>query len=275
MKALLPLFSLIAFSFTALNAAQLEAPPANEGPVRLVPVDPTPEPGEVQLSVIFPKYDQMKTSSKIGVQLKVEGYPIGVDSDFPRKKRIANDPNGQSIHVLIDDEHYIPEYEDLTEALQNQNVYYNARVDFEIPFELKPGLHVIRAFPVRSYYESLKGSQSFVASVFYYKTKDNPQKIDLNKPYLTYNEPIGDFDISENKPILLDFLVTNCRLSPDGYKVKVTIDGDIERTITSWQPYYIYGLKKGTHKVRMQLLDSSNKQVPGHFNDVTETFKLR
>jgi len=48
-----------------------------------------------------------------------------------------------------------------------------------------------------------------------------------------------------------------------------------ELTLTRWAPCYIYGLKKGHHKVRLQLIDPDNKPVPGVFNDVTRTIKVQ
>ena len=52
-------------------------------------------------------------------------------------------------------------------------------------------------------------------------------------------------DLTESQPVLLDFFISNCELTSDGYKVRLIVDGDAIRTLTSWQPYYIYGLKKG------------------------------
>ncbi|NDB85948.1 MAG: hypothetical protein EB127_25100 [Alphaproteobacteria bacterium] len=64
-------------------------------------------------------------------------------------------------------------------------------------------------------------------------------------------------------------------MSVDGYKVKLTIDGKIQRTLTSWKPYYIYGLKKGKHTFKLELLDPSNKVVPGSFNTVEKTIVIK
>jgi hypothetical protein len=72
----------------------------------------------------------------------------------------------------------------------------------------------------------------------------------------------------------LDFLISNCELTPDGYKVRLTIDGNVHRTLTSWQPYYIYGLSKGKHTIRLELLNKEEK-VPGSFNDVTRTIYVQ
>ena len=99
----------------------------------------------------------------------------------------------------------------------------------------------------------------------------------LDKPYLTYNEPQGEFIVDKRnpKPILLDFYIHNCELSKDGYKVRLTIDNANQRILNSWQPYYIYGLKKGTHKIRLELLDPENSLLPGMFNKVERTIVVK
>jgi hypothetical protein len=138
-------------------------------------------------------------------------------------------------------------------------------------------MHIIRTFPVRSYNESVKSERAFAASTFYYQTKKESAVMDLSKPYLTYNEPQGEYDYAKKdmQPILLDFYLTHCDLSQDGYKVRLTIDNTDKRTLTAWQPYYIYGLGKGLHKVRLELLDPSNNVIPGPFNDVTRTIVVK
>ncbi len=93
--------------------------------------------------------------------------------------------------------------------------------------------------------------------------------IDLQKPYLTYNEPQGRFPKSKSNPILLDFLLSNCDLSADGYKVRFTVDNKVIQTLTDYVPYYLYGLSSGKHTVKLELLDNKDKIVPGYFN-VTE-----
>jgi hypothetical protein len=78
----------------------------------------------------------------------------------------------------------------------------------------------------------------------------------------------------EGRPILLDFYVSNTELSPDGYRVRLTVDGKVNRTLSFWQPYYIYGLKKGKHTVRLELLDPTGQLVPGMFNNVQQSFTV-
>ena len=56
--------------------------------------------------------------------------------------------------------------------------------------------------------------------------------------------------------------------------MKVIIDQTVERTLSQWVPYYIYGLERGTHTVRLQLLNEKNQIAPGLFNDVQRTITV-
>jgi hypothetical protein len=262
-------------SSTFLHCAQLEEHAPNLGPIRVIPVDPTPEPDHVETHLSFPEDNALKNSEPVAIQMRLEGYPIGTDSQFPREKEIFNDPEGQSLHIFIDNRPYFSANEALIDALDDNEVYFDQTVDIDIPFKLEKGMHVIRVFPVRSFNESLKGDKCFAASIFYYKTKTDNLDVNLSKPFITYNEPQGDYDFHPSVPILLDFYVTNCQLSRDGYKVRLTIDGTTKRTLSQWVPYYIYGLQKGSHTIRLELLDRQNNLVPGLFNNIERTIKIR
>ncbi len=271
------LIAILSLTFTSGFCASLEEEPPNPSGVQVAAVDPTPDPNEVETRILYPKQNELKMSSPVKGQIRVQGIALGVDSVAqPRKNEIWNDPEGQSLHIFIDNQPYFAVNEALIDALDDVEDYFDQTAEFEIPFKLQPGMHVIRAFPVRSYNESVKSTRAFAVSVFYFQEKkDNPQ-IDLSKPYLTYNEPQGEYDYSKkSQPILLDFYLTNCTLSRDGYKVRLTIDNDNQRILTSWQPYYIYGLKRGMHRIRLELLDPQNKPVGGLFNDIQRSIVIK
>jgi hypothetical protein len=255
-------FLLGSFFLSALHAA-------NPSSVRIVPVTPTPEADNVQLIWTLPKDSQI-VGQPVRLKMNIDGFPLGTLSDFPRRNEIAEDPDGQSVRIIVDEYPPISIYVSVVDGLNDSNIFYNQRLATTVPYGLPNGTHLIRAFPVRSYGESLKGAGCFVASVFY--TGGFTFPIDLSAPFLTYNVPRGN--LPYGKPVLLDFYISNTRLSEDGYKVQMTLDGTIERTLTKWIPYYIYGLERGTHTVRLQLLDENNTAVPGPTNDVEKEFTL-
>ncbi len=242
--------------------------------IRLMGVKPTPEPETVSLYTALPKNGSFVSKNPVWIQVRVEGYALGTDSYFDRKDEIVNSSKGQTLHVVIDDKPYFAVNEPAVDPFKEQGNYYVLSYKFEVPFSLGPGLHTIRMFPARSYGEALKGEKTFAVTTFYLDDQTNHLGIDLTKPYLTYNEPGDQMDLVENKPVLLDFYLTNCELSADGYKVRLTIDKSMVRTLTVWQPYYIYGLKKGTHTIQLELLDAKNHVVPGPFNSVKRTITI-
>lgn len=243
------------------------------GDIRVVPVDRTLEPDEVEVRIAYPHDGEIEKDNPPEVQLRLELYPLGVYSDFPRAKEIHNSSEGQSIHMIVDDRPFLAVNEAIDETSESDEIDLDQTVMLKLPYKLSEGEHVLRVFPVRSFDESLKGPHVFAASTFYIGNKTNKPSIDLTKPYLTYNQPQGELD--GKKPILLDFFVSNTQLSKDGYKVRLTIDGSDKRILTEWNPYYIYGLKKGSHTIQLELLDPSDRVVSPLFNDLQKTIVVK
>lgn len=237
--------------------------------VRVVPVEATPEPDNVNTKIAFPEGD-MKDDSKPSLEFRLEGFPLGIHSDIPRAREIRDRGEGQTLQILIDDKPFVEVNEALEDSADTEEIDFDQTIEIKSPYSLKPGVHVLRVFPARSFDESLKGSGTFAATTFYVKEKTG--KIDLSKPYLTYNQPQGKF--KNNMPILLDFYVTNTQLSKDGYKVRLTIDKSDKRILTEWVPYYIYGLGVGSHTIKLELLDPSNRVIPPLFNDLEKTIRV-
>ncbi len=260
---------------TGLNASKIGSKKASTPSIRVVPVEPTPEPDNVRTTITFPKEGQILNSNPVQLQLQLVGFPIGTTSDFDRKNEIFDDSNGQSLLIFIDDYHPIEIYKSFVDSLDSNNLFFSLTLTASIPFYLKDGMHVIRAFPDRSFGESLKAPGNYAVGVFYMGREKNNLDVDLNGPYLTYNEPLETIRYCPNKPVLLDFYLSNVQLSTDGYKVKITIDEKTNRLLTQWTPYYIYGLKSGKHTVRLQLVDGNGAVVPGIFNDVKRTITVR
>lgn len=268
------LLALLLISST-VQAAELKESQANPGEIRVLAVDPTPEPVHVRTIVYFPRDNSVVDEQPVNFQVKIEGYPLQIESDFERRKDLQNDPKGQSLRVIVDDLPPFSMYQSVVDNLDDSENYYDLTLNQDLPFHFKPGQHFIRIFPIRTFGEALKDPGSYEVITFYYKSKTPTQNVDLDKPYLTYNEPQGTIKYRPNKPVLLDFLLAHAQLTKDGYKVRLTIDGKDVRVLTQWVPYYIYGLKPGEHRVRLELIDARNTKVSGAFNDVEKKFTLR
>jgi hypothetical protein len=222
----------------------------------------------------LPKDGSNVKGNPVWVQVRIQGFPIGAASQFDRADEIAVSDMGQTIHVLVDNMPYFPVNEPALDPFNEQGWYYETSYKFELPSKLSTGEHVLRVFLARSFGEALKGEHTFTASTFFMGSSKDSSKYDLSKPYLTYNEPSGLLDLRESMPVLLDFFISNCELTSDGYKVRLIVDGDAVRTLTSWQPYYIYGLKKGNHTIRLELLNPSGTVMPGIFNDTERSITI-
>ena len=257
----------------SLNGAEVVSKPLSysESDIRIVPVTSTPEPNHVVLKVIFPRPYENKRKNPMNIQLRLQSFPLGTMTENERGKEIYNDPEGQALHVVIDNDLYLTWNQTMESSPEEESDFYDKIVSFHLPCSLRSGCHILRCFPVRSYGESLKGEGCFTSQVFYFqdRKKSNTSSIDLKKPYLTYNEPQGRYPLHQSNPILLDFYLSNCELSTEGYKVRVSIDGKVLRLLTDWSPYYLYGLQKGKHKIQLELLDANHCLVPGDFN-ITE-----
>jgi hypothetical protein len=262
---------------SALVAATIAAdqPAANRSNIRTMPVARSSESNTALLAVPLPQPGQVLSGNPVWVQFRVDGYALGAaSSQFDRSNEVAVSDMGQTVHIVIDNMPYFAVNEPALDPFDEAGWYYSMSYKFELPQRLKEGMHTIRAFLARSFGESLKGDNSFAALNFYVGKEVENSSVDLSQPYITYNEPNDRMHLQEGKPILLDFYVCNAELSSDGYKVRLTIDGKVNRVITSWQPFYIYGLKKGKHTVRLELLDPENTLVPGTFNDVQQSFTV-
>jgi hypothetical protein len=242
--------------------------------IRIMAVARTPESNTVQLNIARPKKGEVIPGNPSWMQFRIGGYALGADSQFDRADEIANSNMGQTVHVIIDNLPYFPVNEPALNPFNENGYYYNTSYKFEIPYALKEGVHTIQVFPARSFGESLKGEGTYEVMYFYVGKEKESSEVDFSKPYLVYNEPSDHFVYREGKPVLLDFLVKNCELTPDGYKVRLTVDKKTNRTITTWQPYYIYGLTPGTHTIRLELLDEKNRVVSGSLTVMERSFSV-
>lgn len=248
--------------------------PTEDSSVRTLPMTRTPESSTVVLKIVLPK-DGAVLGTPVWVQFRIDGFALGASSQFERASEVAVSKMGQTVHVVVDDHPYFPVNEPAIDPFDESGNYYDTSYKFEIPYRLGKGMHTLRIFSARSFGESLKEENTYSAIQFYVGDQEQNLNVDLGAPYLTYNEPSSHLPLKAGKPILLDFYLSNVELSPDGYKVRLTIDGKINRIITFWQPYYIYGLKAGRHTIRLELIDSDNKLVPGPFNDVSQVIHLQ
>jgi hypothetical protein len=179
----------------------------------------------------------------------VINYELGIQSLKDFDYTLANSNKGQHIHFIVN------------------NGPYSAHYQQNITKELDKGNNVILAFLSRSYHESVKNPNAFIL------TQTGNDKINLNNEFLFYSRPKGTYKGVDTEKLLLDFYLVNTNISPDGNKVRATIQ-DTEFIIDEWAPYYIEGLPKGEITVKLELIDSNGNLIDTPFNPSTRTVML-
>ena len=96
---------------------------------------------------------------------------------------------------------------------------------------------------------------------------------DLTVPHLFYSRPKGTYKGADTEKVMLDFYLMNTTLSPDGNKVKATINGN-EFMIEEWAPHYIEGMPMGENTIKLELIDAEGNPIEGPFNSVERTVTL-
>ena len=179
----------------------------------------------------------------------ISNYELGAQTKNDIESQLANSAKGQHIHLIVN------------------NGPYSAHYTNNFKKKLEKDNNVILAFLSRSYHESVKNPNAFIL------TQIGENKIDLNKEFLFYSRPKGIYKGKDTEKLLLDFYLINTTISPNGNKVKATIN-NAEFIITEWAPYYLEGLPKGEVKIKLELINSDGKLVDSPFNPSVRTVIL-
>lgn len=229
------------------------------GGIRVRRVAPTPDPPNVQLRIRQPADGAMlHPSEEPTVSIDLSGFPLGQPTDNPRAQEILNNPMGQHVHLILDNEPYQPVS------------------DVSRPVKLKrvpAGAHTLRAFPAFSYHESVKSPGAYDMVSFHVSTR-GLALVGRSQPLLTYSRPTGDYAGAQAEKILLDFYLSNATLGRNQYHVRLSIDGN-EFMLYDWSPYYIESLRPGRHTIKLDLLDSRGRNASGSYNSTTRTINVR
>ena len=245
------------------------------------------------LKIVAPAKNAVINGSTVQVKLDLGGELMGYK---PHKDPATE--KGNHIHVILDNEPY--------------EAYY----ELDEPFELRnvmAGNHTLRVFASRPWHESYKNDGSFQMVAFTVKGggdvakptttgsgqtmannnaaaspqptregKEFPSSkggdVDPSKPLLTYSRPKGENEGAEADPIMIDFWLSNAKLTGDGgeYRVRYIVDDDEPRYIDKWEPIWLSGWLTGKHSVRLELLDKDQKPVEnGGYNTTTREITVK
>ncbi len=221
--------------------------------ITLTKAPASPEYEEAVLTLVEP-YQDMADTGAVKFEFKVSNYELGVQTSDAAERGIANSAKGQHIHLIINNgpysAHYTPNFEKNLEA----------------------GNYTILAFLSRSYHESVKGPATFATKQL---TVGNvpSEPFNFDAAHLFYSRPKGTYKGADTKKVMLDFFLLNTDLSPDGNKVRATINGKVFM-IDEWAPYYIENAPIGDLKIKLELLNAAGEVIPGPYNVSERTVKL-
>jgi hypothetical protein len=240
------------------------------------------------LKIVEPAANSTVNGSTVKVKLNISGDLKGYQ---PHK-----DPEtgmGNHIHVILDNQPY--------------EAYYNLDQEFELR-NVADGEHTLRVFPSRPWHESYKNEGAFQMAKFTVKNggadntkpattnsgqqmsnansnanaaatpegKDMQQStagpVDATKPLLTYSRPKGEYKGADADAIMIDFWLSNAKLTGDGgdYRVRYTVDNGEPKFIDKWEPIWLSGWTAGKHTVKLELVDKNGNPVDnGGYNSTT------
>jgi hypothetical protein len=234
---------------TALASPATPPPP----PVQVVAAENTPLEGAAPtLHISAPRDGQLYKGDKVEIALDVKNWLLT--------------PDGNHIHVIVDNEPYIA----VRDA--SKPIDLRALVQKELGHDLAEGTHTLRAFPGRGHHESVKDAGAFDVKTFHFKKKSADLKFDAKAPLLTFSRPKGCVDLGAHA--LLDFFVANLKLGAAEDRVHYSIDGTISGDIVAWTPHFIENLPEGEHRLQLTLQDANGAAIAGPYNDTARTFRV-
>ena len=215
--------------------------------ITLKKLSPSPEFPDASLSLNKVKVEQTDSSYVANFDFKVENYEMAVVTSDAETKGIANSHHGQHIHFIVNNGPYFAHYEPVVSK------------------EMEEGYYVILAFLSRSYHESVKNPKAYWLNVVKVGNPTEGPDFDAKAPHLFYSRPKGTYVGPDTEKLLLDFYLINTTISPDGNKVRATVNGTVF-LIDEWAPYVLEGLGKGEVVIKLELIDKDGNLIDGPFN---------
>jgi len=258
--SLLCILSLLVFACTSTQnsnqeEATEEAEVMEETPaITLTKAPASPEFPEANLSKTGLVVEESDSLYSLNYSFEVANYELGAQTEDAATRGIANSGKGQHIHYIVN------------------NGPYAAHYMSEVPDELEAGNYVVLAFLSRSYHESVKSAGAFFVENITVGDVE-AEEADLSAPHLFYSRPKGTYKGADTEKVMLDFYLLNTTISPEGNKVKATINGS-EFMVEEWAPHYIEGLPLGESTIKLELVDADGNLIEGPFNSVERTITL-
>ena len=185
----------------------------------------------------------------VTVEFTLSGFELGhPHAPGPGLDRgVAQAPEGRHIRLLVGD---------------RREVVVTNLDEPVVLTGLPPGTHHLRAMPVTELYESVKAPGAFVHRVIHVG-EGEPEPEVRDGPVLTAVRPWGEYGGAAADSILVDWYLAGVRLTEDGTRLRLTVEGLGRSELTRWVPYFLVGLPDGVHTIRMELVDEEGRRLPG------------
>jgi hypothetical protein len=196
-------------------------------------------------------------SVKVTFDYDVANYELTKMTEDEHAHHSANSRDGQHIHFIMDNKPYVALYKPTHTVTLAKN-----------------SEHHLLSFLSRSYHLSLKHDAAAVLVKFKIDKDGKYVKLtDPTEPMLFYSRPKGEYKGKDTKNVLLDFYVKNAKISPQDYKVMVSV-ADTSFTVDKWTPYLINGVDAGDLKIKIALVDKEGKTVNGDYGSIERTSSI-
>lgn len=257
------LLSLLIVSCQNADTAKTSATESTT-PTATTPAKPAPDGKKYRLTPVNSKVEYPNAKLEYGYYsdgqfgFDVQNYQLGAPTADANSLNCANSGSGQHIHLIFDKEPYVAKY---------KNVFDHSQAD---------GIYYMMAFLGKSYHESIKSKDAFVAHRVSVRDNSVFARSDIKDPVLFYSRPKGTYVGKDAEKVMLDFYLLNCDLENSAYKVYVDINGE-RHLIDKWQSYFIEGLPYGENIITLTLVYNSGEIVPSRrgLNPVTRKIILK
>jgi len=217
------------------------------GGVKLTEVHNIPHFEDVEVSL--EAENQRFKLGKNELEFITNFFNIGQRTIDQDQHKVKNEEGGQYLSVINNNGPTKRQFGNYIEAdLQNGDNYY-------------------LCFLSRSYNISLKAPKT--AFLFNITAGENGCSSNTNvMDTVAYaiHQPSGIYTGLEREKILLDFYLKNVSIGDNGNYAIIKID-DTEFKITKWSPYWITGLKKGSHMVGIEIFNKGGEIINSVFPD--------
>jgi hypothetical protein len=238
------------------------APDDHLAGVRLLRLPPAgPEYPNARLGLVSPEPGaRIAEGDPVELRFTLSGFELDVPTPDAGGRGLAR-AHGQHVHLVVNDGAYRALY-DLSEPVVLE--------------DLPAGTHAIRAFPGRDWHEGVKTPGALVQRIIVVgegeATLPPPEEWG---PTLIYSRPQGEYVGVDADSVLVDFYLSGVRLSEDGPRVRLVVDGSREFLIHEWAPHVLLGLPPGERTLRMELVGADGARIRSPFTPVERTITIR